>query len=445
MKKVLFIILAISFCVGRINAQKGKHIISSEDISFLSEITSTVIDSSSVLPGGTVNDSFGPNNTGGTLILPGGRSCYPAFWIRDYALSLDCGLIPEDKQLHMLTLTAQTQCMQTWITKNGSLIPFGAIADHVRIDDALPIYFPGTYNFEEQGSEIWGKTPPYTDQYCFIHMAYIYVKRSGKKNILNETIDGYKLIDRLEWAFKVPPAHKNNQIVYTTKDFRGVDFGFRDAITILGDLSIVSVFKYRAAKELSEMFKNLRNSAKASFYSNIASVLKREIPHTFCNDEGLLIAGTEISRQGDVWSTALAVYFGILENKNKEKACLALAEGYKNKLLSYKGNIRHVMMCDDYNESTMWEGGGNNKGHYQNGAYWGTPVGWVCYAIAQVDEKAARELAMEYINDLKENDFRKGYKHGAPYECFNKDFTQNPLYLTTVSAPLDVFLKMINH
>ncbi|WP_423130229.1 hypothetical protein [Gaoshiqia sp. Z1-71] len=80
----------------------------------------------------------------------------------------------------------------------------------------------------------------------------------------------------------------------------------------------------------------------------------------------------------------------------------------------------------------------------QNGAYWGTPVGWVCYAIAKVDGGAARKLAGEYLDDLKMHDYRKGEEFGAPYECFHPSGNrQNPVYLTSVTCPYAVFLKII--
>jgi hypothetical protein len=252
MRKLVGLILIVltCHCVGG-QAQDLKDVISDDDLSFLQSMTVTVIDSACVLPGQSVNSVSGPNRTGGTLILPGGRGCYPAFWIRDYAMALDCGFISQKLQKHMLNVTAETQCTQTWITKNGCLIPFGAVADHVRIDDGMPIYFPGTYSYEEQGNGKWGKMPPYTDQFLFIHMAYCYVKMFDVSKILKRPVAGYKLIDRLEWAFNVPPSHKENQIVYTTSDFRGVDFGFRDAIVIEGDLAITSIYKYRAAQEMA--------------------------------------------------------------------------------------------------------------------------------------------------------------------------------------------------
>lgn len=423
-----------------LNAQQVNKFLNEDDLSFLEEITKVVMDSSRIKPGVVISPSFGPNNTGGTLIRPGGKDDYPAFWIRDYAMALETGMITIKEQKHMLLLTASTQCDQTWITKNGSMVPYGSVADHIRIDNSLPIYFPGTYDYIEQGDKYYGMVPPYCDQFYFIQMAWYYVQTSNDINILNKEINGTKLIDRLEFAFKMPPADLSNQIVYTDSSFRGVDFGFRDGIEITGNLCFPSVLKYRAAQQLSELFNKLKNKNKANSYSTIASQVKEALPIIFLDNKGMLRASTGKSNQPDVWATALAIYYSILEGDVLEKACAVLSEAYTNGYLAYKGNIRHVLTTDDYNDKTAWEAGRMDKNRYQNGAYWGTATGWVCYAIEKVNPNDAKKLAKEYISDLRENDFRKGNGLGAPYECFYPpEYKQNPLYLATVACPYIVF------
>ena len=86
------------------------------------------------------------------------------------------------------------------------------------------------------------------------------------------------------------------------------------------------------------------------------------------------------------------------------------------------------------------------KNTYQNGAYWGTPTGWICYAISKADFALAQKLANEYIDDLRKNDFRKGGNSGAPWECFHPSgHRQNPVYMTTVTCPLIVFTSMMKN
>ena len=105
---------------------------------------------------------------------------------------------------------------------------------------------------------------------------------------------------------------------------------------------------------------------------------------------------------------------------------------------------RHILTIDDFNDSTAWETSLAKKNTYQNGAYWGTPTGWICYAIANAEFALAQKLADEYIEDLRKNDFRKGGGSGAPWECFHPSgHRQNPVYMTTVTCPLIVFMGML--
>jgi hypothetical protein len=437
---LIFLLLLV---INNSVAQNSKHstFISTQDMHFLDELTKDVLEASRIYPNQFISEAFGANKTGETVIRPGGKNAYPSFWIRDYAMSLETGLVSLKEQLHMILLTASTQADQAWITKGGSLVPAGSIADHIRIDNSQPIYFPGTYSFEEQGTAEWGKLPPYCDQFYFVHMVHYYVKKTNDYQFLLKEINGLRLIDRLKLAFHVPPS-TSTHLVYATEALRGVDFGFRDAQTITGQLCFPSLLKYQAANQLAEMLRNLKRQ-EADKYIAIARSIKENIPLVFMDERGMLRASTERSQQADVWSTALAIYWGILEGENLNKSTQMLTKAYKDGTLSYKGNIRHVLTTDDFNEKTAWELSLSPKNTYQNGSYWGTPTGWVCYAISKVDRTAAQSLANEYIDELRENDFRKGESFGAPYECFNKEgITQNPVYLTSVACSLVVFKKL---
>jgi len=440
-KITIFLSIIIVFNSNGQSGYQPGSLLSPDDLKYLTEITKDVLDSSRISPGQKISSDFGGNLTGGILIRPGGRKTYPSFWIRDYAMSLECGFISVAEQKHMLQLTASTQCDHTWITNAGSIIPAGAIADHIRIADSKPVYYPGTYSYSDQGGGKWGMAPPYCDQYFFIHMAHHYAKSTSSSEFLLEEINGIRLIDRLEMAYIVPPTEQDGVLVYTTDDFRGVDFGFRDVIYITGRLCLTSLLKYRASVEMKELFDKLNHNDKSNKYKAIAMRLKDEIPRVFSDKRGMLLASDGKSGQPDVWSTALAVYFGVLEGDNLKKTCLFLRDAYKNGILAKNGNIRHILTSDDFSDSTAWEISMAKINNYQNGAYWGTPTGWICNAIALVDIPAARQLAREYIDDLKAGDYRKGPEYGAPWECYNALSPQNPVYLTTVSCPYIVFSK----
>jgi hypothetical protein len=434
---------AIFFVYINLGAQEraAGGLLSKSDLDFLAGMTKDVVEASRILPGQKISKDFGPNQTGGILIRPGGRDCYPSFWIRDYAMSLESGFITLGEQKHMLELTASTQCDQTWITDAGSMVPLGAIADHIRIDDSNPVYFPGTYDYKGQGGKKFGLFPPYCDDFFFIHMAWFFAISTNSADFLKSEIRGTRLTDRLEMAFRVPPTRLNAVLVCTTDHYRGIDFGFRDVITMTGDLCLPSILKYKASLEMAELFEMLGKKEKALEYRAIAGRIKSEIPVQFSDSRGMLLASTGTSNQADVWSTVLAIHYGILQGDLEKKACRFLAESYKNGTLAKRGNIRHILTSDDFSSSTAWEKSLVHKNSYQNGALWGTATGWVCEAIARVDPGSAQKLAKEYIDDLRAGDFRKGPEYGAPWECYNEPDPQNAVYMTTVTSPYIVFRK----
>jgi len=154
-KKFLLPFLLLILTNTLIQGQKNDFLAPS-DVAFLEQMVKDVMDSSRIYPNQLISDDFGPNQTGGVLIRPGGRNSYPAFWIRDYVMSIQSGFVTQEEQKHMLLLTAKTQSDEFKYTKWGSFIPKGAVADHVRIDDGKPIYFPGTYSYENQGEKNGG-------------------------------------------------------------------------------------------------------------------------------------------------------------------------------------------------------------------------------------------------------------------------------------------------
>jgi len=410
------------------------------DLEFLEGIARDVVESSRVRPGEKVGE-FGPNSTGGTLIRPGGRDCYPAFWIRDYAMSLDCGLITAGEQRHMLLLTAEHQPDQEIRLRSGSILPPGSIPDHITFG-GKPIFFPGTLeDFTGQGGEKWGALPCLDDAFFFIKMGHIYVDEGNDPEILKLDIRGKSLLQRLEDAFAMPPCDPGTGLVMVDDQTRGIAFGFTDTTCHTGKLLTTSVLKYRAALQLAELCALAGRPEKEARYRETADRLKASMGKTFSSgDSGLLRASTGTSAQPDVWGSAMAVYFGALDDGFTDLACRGLAECLSRSTIDWKGNIRHVPTDLDFSADSPWEKSLLQKNTYQNGGYWNTPTGWVCAAVARVDPGLARRLARDFVRELREGDYRKGPEYGSPWECMHPNgHRQNPVYMTSVTVPLGVF------
>ncbi len=416
-----------------------------DDITFMVDLVLDVIEASRVAPGQSVG-GYGPNTTGQTVIRPGGRDCYPAFWIRDFAMSLECGLVPRCEIEHALRLTATTQLSEDWHTPSGSFVPRGSIADHITLD-GKPIYFPGTYCYEEQGQP-WGYLPSLDDHFYFVEMASHFVQGVGGAAILSEEIDGVPLINRLELAFAVPPAAPDGtEMVWCTEAERGVGFGFCDSIVHTGHLLFCSVLKARAARQLAGMMASCGDAPGADRYRKVAQTIASNLAPTFCDDSGFLRASTGCSSQPDVWGSAFAVYSGLLDGGDRQRVCRALHRAVLDDTIAWKGSIRHVPTTHDFSETSAWEKTVNDgfvKNRYQNGAYWNTPTGWVCFALAEVDEALARQVARDLVAELRDGDFRKGDAFGSPFECIHPDgdYRQNAVYLASVACPLAAFDKL---
>ena len=436
--------IAVAFVPGEL-AVSGPltPILTQSDARFLEEMAGAVVEASRVRPGESVS-GFGPNITGGTVVRPGGRNCYPAFWIRDYAMSLESGMVAIEEQRHMLLLTASHQQDTEWELPSGSVVTPGSIPDHISFG-GKPIFYPGTLDdYEGQGGPKWGHLPSLDDAFYFIHMAAVYVRATGDASILDTEVGGKTLIRRLEEAYAMPPSHSDTGLVYADEDNRGVTFGFVDSVTHTGDLLFCSVLKYRAARELAELFRGLGETEEVGAYGAEADRLREAIGATFPLPSRFLRASTGTSAQPDVWGTAFAVYVDALTRDIADGACRALAQALREETIAWRGNIRHVPTDADYSAESAWEKALTAKNTYQNGAYWNTPTGWVCYAVARVDRLLAADLARAYIEELREGDFRRGPEFGSPWECMHPAgaHRQNPVYMTSVTCPLGVFLRM---
>ncbi len=436
------LIALVSFACSAQCAEVTSPLLNKADLQFLREMTVAVMDASRVAPMAKVGD-IGPNITGGTVIRPGGRGAYPAFWIRDYAMSLASGLVTAEEQRHMLLLTAQHQQDTEWKLPSGSVVTPGSIPDHISFGNK-PIFYPGTLeDYEGQGGARWGILPSLDDAYYFIHMAHFYLRGLDEYALLDKVIDDKTLFQRLEDAYTTPPSRGDTKLVYANDENRGVTFGFVDTTWHTGDLLFCSVLKYRAAIQMYDLATAINNVAAAERYRDEAATLQAAITKTFMSDAGLLRASTGKSAQLDVWGSAFAVYVDSVDDATQKRICEALAKAYSAGAIAWKGNIRHVPTDGDFSKKTMWEHSLAAKNRYQNGAYWATPTGWVCHAIAQVDIPLAQQLAHEYVNELRVDDFRKGDEFGAPWECMHEEnrHRQNPVYLTSVAAPLAAFQR----
>jgi hypothetical protein len=427
---------------GQAATQTSKPIDPSS-MAFLKELAVATIESARVRPGHGRGGSQ-PNATGITLITPGGN--YPALWTRDFAMSLDCGLIGAAEILPQLRLIARCQNGEKERRlSSGGIIPPFAIVDHVNLAGGA-VFYPGTYSSgEDQGSQPWGPLPPIDDHFYFIHIAYAVWRDSGDAKFLDEPIGERSLFDRLERAFHSPACDPKTGASVTNKERRAVGFGFQDSVYLLGAMSFTTLLRYRAARQLADLCKMRGNAQAAAEYTQTAQNIAAHLVPVFgdpAGRDGWLLAATEVGKQPDVWATLFALHLGVLPAEAAERArnTVAAAVRAPGHTVEYQGAVRHVPSDHYFAANKCWEAGGGEVNTYQSGAFWHTPTGWLIEALQAVEPELARQVCNRYIRHLREGDFRKGGGRNAPWECFGLDMAgaQNPVYMASVTLPLAV-------
>jgi hypothetical protein len=393
-----------------------KFIVPADDVRFLREMARDVIEAARVRPGQRVGTS--PANTlGHTVIRPGGRKDYPAMWVRDFSMSLDCGLIERAEiEQHFRLIVSKQNGKRERRLESGAIVPPLAVPDHVNFDGGA-VFYPGTMSTgEDQGGEPFGVLPPMDDNFELIHIAHHL--KLPRDEMLMATFDAVSA-DPATGGMVSTPAHR-----------RAVGFGFYDAVYLTGAMLFPSLLRYRAARELA------LHDVAASIASHLVPIFSAEK-----QKHGWLYAATDVGRQPDVWGTLYALHLNVLPEDFAARARETVADALRRGTLTLEGAVRHLPT-----DSGGWEkvAPGVKVNTYQNGAYWHTPTGWLSSALHESHPELAMDVFKQYIAHLCEQDFRRGENFGAPWECFGRDGAarQNPVYMTSVTLPLSVIQQL---
>jgi len=418
----------------------------SAPLEYLRGLAAAVIEASRVPPGVSVAGSPA-NTTGGTLIRPGGRKDYPACWLRDFSLSLDCGLMPPDIIQHHLRLFARKQNgPDERQLKSGGLIPPFAITDHINFDGSA-VFYPGTYSSgEDQGGEPWGVLPPLDNNYYLVHAAHCLYQTTKDPAFLSERIDGFPILERLIQAFDVPAIDAVTGAVTTGPPRRANGFGFVDTVYMTGSLLMPTLLRCQAAREMADLCRVAGRSERARRFKEEATRIVHHLPRLFKPADpadGWLRAATGMSGQPDVWGTLFALHLKVLPADARRRALATIARSVRDRTIEAAGAVRQVPADRDAGPNTAWEHSSADYNKYQNGAYWHTVTGWLIEALRHEDAVLAQAVFSRYLAHARANDFRQGEKFGAPWECISRDGTgqKNPIYMTSVTVPLAVLSK----
>ena len=385
------------------------------------------------------------NETPYTLHVPGGNMGYPAFWVRDAVMMLGGDLISAAELEGWIGLICSTvQGPGDWPVRPGVVVPAYAIPDHINFD-GKPTFYPGSYDIgAKQGGWPFGKYPPLDDYYYFLTAVWHHWKLTRSTRLFQSTVTTswgeMPLCELCERVYAAPPADPTTGLCVAgdIETENAKDFGFCDVVNKSGKLLFPSLLKFVAARQMAGMFRAVDLPEKARRFEKEAARIRGAIPSTFLHASGgteaWLHSATAVGNQADIWGTAFAVWCGAVEGGRADQLGRALARGFREKTAVRDGCVRHILTTDPVNGGG-WQACRARLGEYQNGGYWGTPVGWYIAAVARVDRSAAVAMAGDYLRFLRDHTRPDGTVEA--WEWFNPDTGRrvNPLYVATVALP----------
>lgn len=411
---------------------RSERLVSKEDLSFLRALAAATIASA------TKNESQA--KLGFPVVTPGGA--YPAFWIRDFSMAAGCGLLsPSSIKDHLKLIAASQNGGRPRVLGKRALVPSHAVPDHVNYDGGA-VFYPGTYSSgDDQGGEPWGVLPPVDDHFEFVHIAHVLWKKTKSADFLDEPFGGHTLFERLALALDCPATDPRTGLVKTEVETRAVGFGFCDGVYFTGSLLYASLLRYRALGEIVELAGALDRATRVKEWRAQRNLIKDNLSQTFAH-KGWLKAATGVGQQPDVWGTIYALYLGAVAEPRE--LLTTLTQAVREGKVTYKGAVRHVPTDHDFSKESAWEKtAGEALNTYQNGAYWHVPSGYLTQVLRKSDKKLARELVSDMVNHFRQEDFRLGEGHGAPWECIHPSggYRQNPVYMASVTLPLEALTR----
>lgn len=417
-------------------------LISADRRAFLETTARAVLATCSVEPGapcaraasGPDSCGSGTNTLGFRAITPGG---YPAVWIQDFTMNFSSGLLEREVGLNHLRLILEKQNGdEAKVLGRGVIVPPHAIADHINLN-GKPVFFPGTYDPVAHQDGAWGFRPPTNNYYDVIWLAHMLSTSGDSVALLNGSVNGKTVYERLQRAFGVPEIDHVTQLVHATAERRAVGFIFCDSICMTGDLLMASLLRHRAAGHLVSFARILGHAEEAEAYTVLAAQIEQNILPVFGRDAhsgGWLKAATEISGQPDVWGSMYAIYRGIVKGEAKARLLRTIVHALeKDGEIEFQGALRHVPVSLSASATSAWERTATPGNRYQNGAYWHTPVGWLLTVLKDDYPDQARAIRDRWLAHLKA-------EQGRVWECigWGGEANQNFGFAPSITLPLGV-------
>jgi len=319
-----------------------------------------------------------------------------AFWLRDYVMMLEGGLVPKDRIV---------PCAKIFL---GAVSPEGFGVDCVKFD-GTPVYKPG---YGTMGDNPVLDGSPYT-----VKLAYESWRATGEAYFLSE--DVLRLLAKTLAAIPLEPEGCLAWID-PSRAWERCPFGFIDTVRLGGACLFPSLLTIEARRDFAEMLEAAGRQPEAREQRRQADAMAAAVETRFWDASvGLYRAATHRCREHDVWGSAYAVWLGVADREHAQRVAAYFRDNYDG--LVQRGQIRQLPA------GVYWEDAAIGRDTYQNGAYWGTAAGWFAWTLARVDRPKALALFDELVADYRARGANE-WVLGERVEC--------PDYLSSLALPL---------
>lgn len=266
--------------------------------------------------------------------------------------------------------------------------------------------------------DCWGDAPCTDNEQFIVKLVYEYYRLTQDLSLFRETAP------KLERGIRSLPRDPENGLVWVDPEKPHAAYGFTDTICKTGDELFSSLLLYEALTKLSELYELAGLKKEAKRNTEGAESIKQSIQAFWVPAEGLFHAASLTCNQPDIWGSAYAVYIGLASHEQSMQISTFFADNYAK--IVKRGQVRHII------EGTSWEKLIADDpeiaapGRFQNGGYWGTPVGWVSFALRLTSPALAERIYDEMITD---------YQTNGVYECIGDNYTRIKDYVVSAALP----------
>ena len=324
---------------------------------------------------------------------PDGVGNYKALWTRDYYYMVEYA----GDLLDSAEIKASIKFLVDGQREDGCM------PDRVNAD-GVAIYSPG-----EPGKPLADHA---VDNGPFMAMLLCsYVNQFGDKDLFLELEPNIrKGLDQIRV--------KENGLVYNDPINPQCVYGFTDIVKKTGHLLFTSLLYYKANLEMYQLCQKYGVS-DLYIYKRRYEYVKQSVFRLWDDEIGMYWAADGACKQIDIWGSAYAVEVGVASEEQTQKIAQFLVDHYDDYV--QRGQIRHLRKSDGYWEQLFIH---FDKGTYQNGAYWATPLAWILPIYDTVKPGLSKKTLQTVIKDFQKNGIN---------ECINGDYVKVPNFVASAT------------